>query len=72
MCDEDCCEARDYASGDPSCIFLLILQWKSDAYGYQMIKNQHEHEELWFKSREALIERQKARKDGQKKLDDVL
>ena len=40
--------------------------------GLKMIQNQHEHEELWFKGREALIERQNARKDGQKKLDDVL
>jgi len=38
----------------------------------RMIKNQDEHEELWFRSREALIEKQKARKEGQKKLDDVL
>lgn len=37
-----------------------------------MIKSQHEHEELWFRSRESLIEKQKAREDGQKKLDDVL
>ena len=37
-----------------------------------MIKNQHEHEELWFKGREALIERQEGREEGQKKLDDVL
>jgi hypothetical protein len=40
--------------------------------GCQMIKNQHEHEELWFRGREALIEKQKARKEGQRKLDDVL
>jgi hypothetical protein len=37
-----------------------------------MIKVQHEHEEQWWKGREALIEKQKARKEGQKKLDDVL
>ena len=37
-----------------------------------MIQNQHEHEELWFKGRKALIERLKARKEGQRKLDDVL
>jgi hypothetical protein len=38
----------------------------------QMINVQHEHEEQWWKGREALIERQKARKEGQKKLEDVL
>ncbi|KAL3424205.1 hypothetical protein PVAG01_03486 [Phlyctema vagabunda] len=38
----------------------------------RMIKVQHEHEEQWWKGREALIERQQARKEGQKKLDDVL
>lgn len=37
-----------------------------------MIKVQHEHEEQWWKSREALIERQKAREEGQKKIDEVL
>jgi len=37
-----------------------------------MIKVQHEHEEQWFKGREVLIERQKARKEGQRKLDDLL
>jgi hypothetical protein len=37
-----------------------------------MIKVQHEHEEQWWEGRKALIERQKARKEGQKKLDDVL
>ncbi|PMD55787.1 uncharacterized protein K444DRAFT_536848 [Hyaloscypha bicolor E] len=38
----------------------------------RMIKVQHEHEEQWWEGRKALIERQKARKEGQKKLDDVL
>ncbi|KAF7920183.1 uncharacterized protein EAE97_011524 [Botrytis byssoidea] len=38
----------------------------------KMIKVQHEHEEQWWKSREALIERQVARKEGQKKLEEVL
>ncbi|KAG0650003.1 hypothetical protein D0Z07_3735 [Hyphodiscus hymeniophilus] len=38
----------------------------------RMIKNQHEHEEMWFKGRKDLIERQNGRKEGQKKLDDVL
>ena len=42
------------------------------ADSWKMIKNQHEHEELWFRGREALIEKQKVRKEGQKKLDDVL
>jgi L-rhamnose mutarotase len=37
-----------------------------------MIKVQHEHEQQWWEGRKALIERQKARKEGQKKLDDVL
>jgi hypothetical protein len=37
-----------------------------------MIKNQHEHEEMWFRNREALIEKQAAREEGQRKLDDVL
>ncbi|KAN0117576.1 Protein of unknown function (DUF2458) domain containing protein [Hyaloscypha variabilis] len=38
----------------------------------RMIKVQHEHEQQWWEGRKALIERQKARKEGQKKLDDVL
>jgi len=38
----------------------------------RMIKIQHEHEEQWWNGRKALIERQEARLDGQKKLDDVL
>ncbi|KAH8808544.1 hypothetical protein F5884DRAFT_792569 [Xylogone sp. PMI_703] len=38
----------------------------------KMIKVQHEHEEQWWRSREALIERQKQRKEGQKKLEEVL
>ncbi|KAE9377118.1 hypothetical protein N431DRAFT_436368 [Stipitochalara longipes BDJ] len=38
----------------------------------RMIKVQHEHEEQWWEGRKALIEKQKARKDGQKKLEDVL
>jgi len=38
----------------------------------QLIKVQHENEENWFKGRQGLIEKQKARKEGQKKLDEVL
>lgn len=37
-----------------------------------MIDVSHEHERQWWAGREALIEKQKARVDGQKKLDDVL
>lgn len=37
-----------------------------------MIKVQHENEEAWWKGRQALIEKQKSRKEGQKKLDEVL
>jgi hypothetical protein len=37
-----------------------------------MIKVQHEHEEQWWKGRESLKQTQEARKDGQKKLDEVL
>jgi len=37
-----------------------------------MIKLQHENEQNWFKGRQALIEKQMARKEGQKKLDEVL
>jgi hypothetical protein len=37
-----------------------------------MIKVQHEHEEQWLNSRKALIEKQSAREEGQKKLDEVL
>jgi len=37
-----------------------------------MIKVQHEHEEQWFNGRKALIEKQKGREEGQKKLDEVL
>ncbi|TVY33778.1 hypothetical protein LOCC1_G007083 [Lachnellula occidentalis] len=38
----------------------------------RMINVQHEHEEQWFNGREALIEKQKGREEGQKKLDEVL
>ncbi|KAL2067347.1 hypothetical protein VTL71DRAFT_1772 [Oculimacula yallundae] len=38
----------------------------------RMMKVQREHEEQWWNGREMLIEKQKARKEGQKKLDDVL
>ncbi|KAH9212632.1 hypothetical protein DL95DRAFT_447543 [Leptodontidium sp. 2 PMI_412] len=38
----------------------------------KMMKVQREHEEQWWNGREILIEKQKARKEGQKKLDDVL
>ncbi|CAD6440515.1 25da57df-1377-47f1-a42e-d23236cedb74 [Sclerotinia trifoliorum] len=38
----------------------------------KMIRVQHEHEEQWWKSREALIEKQGARKEGQRKLEEVL
>ncbi|KAG9233870.1 hypothetical protein BJ875DRAFT_30934 [Amylocarpus encephaloides] len=37
----------------------------------RMIRVQHEHEEQWFKGREALLEKQKSRKEGQKRLDEV-
>ncbi|KAH8592445.1 hypothetical protein B0O99DRAFT_629756 [Bisporella sp. PMI_857] len=37
-----------------------------------MIKSQHEHEQQWWKARQELIEKQKARTEGQKKLDEVL
>lgn len=37
-----------------------------------MIKNQHEHEEQWWKAREDLVKRQAARAEGQKKIDEVL
>ncbi|KAI9050973.1 hypothetical protein LZ554_005083 [Drepanopeziza brunnea f. sp. 'monogermtubi'] len=37
-----------------------------------MMKVQKEHEEQWWNGREMLIEKQKARREGQKKLDDVL
>ncbi|TVY16440.1 hypothetical protein LARI1_G005543 [Lachnellula arida] len=38
----------------------------------RMIKVQHEHEEQWFNGRKALIEKQKGREEGQKKLEEVL
>ncbi|ESZ96292.1 hypothetical protein SBOR_3347 [Sclerotinia borealis F-4128] len=38
----------------------------------KMIKVQHEHEEQWWRGREALIEKQAAREKGQKKLEEVL
>jgi len=38
----------------------------------RMITVQHEHEDQWWKGRQALIEKQEARKEGQKKLDEVL
>lgn len=45
----------------------------SQAHSFvQMMKVQREHEEQWWAGRETLIEKQKARKEGQKKLDDVL
>jgi hypothetical protein len=37
-----------------------------------MMKVQHEHEEQWWNGRKALIERLAARKEGKKKLDEVL
>jgi hypothetical protein len=37
-----------------------------------MIKTQHEHEDQWWAGRQALLQKQEARKEGQKKLDDVL
>jgi Protein of unknown function (DUF2458) len=50
----------------------IISSANSPLIVLQMIKIQHEHEEQWWKGREELIERQKARQEGQKKLDDVL
>ncbi|RDW66473.1 hypothetical protein BP6252_10108 [Coleophoma cylindrospora] len=38
----------------------------------KMIQVQHEHEMQWWNGRQALIERQKAREESQRKLDDVL
>ena len=38
----------------------------------QMIKVQHEHEAEWWKGRQALLQKQEARIEGQKKLDEVL
>jgi L-rhamnose mutarotase len=37
-----------------------------------MIKVQHEHEQEWWDAREALVKKQGARAEGQKKLDEVL
>jgi L-rhamnose mutarotase len=37
-----------------------------------MIKIQQENEEQWWKGRQDLMEKQKVRKEGQKKLDEVL
>lgn len=37
-----------------------------------MVVLSHEHEAQWWAGRQALIEKQKARVDGQKRLDDVL
>jgi hypothetical protein len=50
----------------------LVLVNQSIAYSLQMIKVQHEHEEQWWRGREALKKTQEARKEGQKKLDEVL
>ena len=55
-----------------SFLFAWCGKGIGSADSWKMIKNQHEHEELWFRGREALIEKQKVRKEGQKKLDDVL
>jgi len=38
----------------------------------RMITIQQEHEEQWWNGRKALLQRQEARKEGQKKLDEVL
>ncbi|PQE12618.1 ATP synthase subunit beta protein [Rutstroemia sp. NJR-2017a BBW] len=38
----------------------------------KMMKVQHEHEEQWWKGRQALIEKQQVRKEGQRKLEEVL
>lgn len=37
-----------------------------------MIKQQDEHEQQWWTNRQALIAKQEARVEGQKRLDDVL
>jgi len=37
-----------------------------------MIKSQREHEEQWFASRTALLEKQKSRKENREKLATVL
>ncbi|KAJ9302253.1 hypothetical protein DTO271G3_1119 [Paecilomyces variotii] len=38
----------------------------------RLIRSQHDHEKQWWKGREALIEKQKARVEKKKKLDEVL
>ena len=37
-----------------------------------LIRTQHQHERQWWSGREALLQRQKTRERGRKKLDDVL
>jgi hypothetical protein len=37
-----------------------------------MMKVQHDHEQQWWNGRQALVEKQNARLEGKKKLDDVL
>jgi hypothetical protein len=53
-------------------VSLQVSSCMSISHIFQMIKIQHEHEEQWWNGREQLIEKQKARKAGQKKLDEVL
>ncbi|KIN02009.1 hypothetical protein OIDMADRAFT_18778 [Oidiodendron maius Zn] len=62
----------DWSSG-LRCVMKTVAKHDSILHEIRrMIKIQHEHEEQWWKGREALKQTQEARKEGQKKLDDVL
>jgi len=62
----------DWSSG-LKCVMRTIAKHENMLQDIRrMIKVQHENEVQWWSSRQALIERQKAREEGQKKLDSVL
>ncbi|PBP27251.1 hypothetical protein BUE80_DR001649 [Diplocarpon rosae] len=55
------------------CVMVTVARHESMLNDIRrMMKVQREHEEQWWNGREILIEKQKARKENQKKLDDVL
>jgi len=62
----------DWPSG-LKCVMRTVTKHESMLQEIRkLIKVQHENEGNWFKGRQGLIEKQKARKEGQKKLDEVL
>ncbi|KAK0104570.1 hypothetical protein ONS95_004856 [Cadophora gregata] len=55
------------------CVMRTVVKHESILNDIRkMMKNQRDHEEEWWNGRQNLVEKQKARKEGQQKLDDVL